>query len=81
MRTPVGPLRTRLIHIRPSYWTLFRSFEIILERGVAHWIGLQIQCSIPGVGRLIRQKSFFAENQKRQRAANSVCSVNSNTAQ
>jgi len=31
MITPVGSLRTRLIHISPSYWTIYRSFEIILE--------------------------------------------------
>ena len=31
MTTPVSPLRTRLIHISPSYWTISRSFEIILE--------------------------------------------------
>jgi len=29
--TPVSPLRTRLIRIGPSYWTIHRSFEIILE--------------------------------------------------
>jgi len=31
MVTPVSPLRTGLIHISPSYWTIFYSFEIILE--------------------------------------------------
>jgi len=31
MITPVSPLRARLIHISPSYWTIYRSFEIILE--------------------------------------------------
>jgi len=30
-RTPVSPLRTRLVRIGPSYWTIFRSFEIIVE--------------------------------------------------
>jgi len=30
MTTPARPLRTRLIHISPSYWTTYRSFEIIL---------------------------------------------------
>jgi len=44
--TPVSPPRARLIHIRPSYWTTYRSFEIILEIGTVHWIELQIQCSI-----------------------------------
>jgi len=33
MLTPVSPLRTRLIHISPSCWTIYRSFEIILEMG------------------------------------------------
>jgi len=41
MITPVSPLFTRLIHISPS-------FEIILEMGTVRWIGLRIQCSIPG---------------------------------
>jgi len=31
MITPVNPLRLRLIHICPSYRTVYRSFEIILE--------------------------------------------------
>jgi len=46
MITSVSPLRTRLIHISPSYRTIYRSFEIILEMGTVHWIGIQIQCSI-----------------------------------
>jgi len=29
--SPSKPLRTRLIHIGPNYWTICRSFEIILE--------------------------------------------------
>jgi len=29
--TPVSPLRTRLIHITTSYWTICRSFAIIRE--------------------------------------------------
>ena len=37
---------TRLIHISASCWTIYRSFEIILEMGTVHWIGLQIQCYI-----------------------------------
>ena len=54
MITPVSPLLTRLIHISPSYWTILRSFEIILEWELC--IGFQIQCSIavvlnPGGGR------------------------------
>jgi len=46
MITPGGPPLTRLIQIRPNYWTLFRSFGIILEMGTVHWIGLQMQSSI-----------------------------------
>jgi len=45
MITPLSPPLTRLIHIRPSYWTIFRSFGIVLEMGTVHWIGLQMQCS------------------------------------
>ena len=48
MITPVSPLLTRLIHISPSYWTIYRTFESILEMGTLHWIGLRIQCSITG---------------------------------
>jgi len=47
--TPVSPRRAGLIHISPSCWTTYCSFEIILEMGTLHWIGLQIQCSIPVV--------------------------------
>ena len=45
--TPVSPLltRTRLIHISPSCWTIYGSFEIILQLGTVHWIGLQIRWS------------------------------------
>jgi len=46
MITPVSHVRTRLIHLSPSCWTIYRSFDIILEIGTVHWIGLQIQCSI-----------------------------------
>jgi len=46
MLKPGSPLLTRLIHISLSFWTIYRSFEIILELGTVHWIGLQIQCSI-----------------------------------
>jgi len=46
MITPIRPLRTKLIHISQSYWTSFRSYEIILEMGTVHGIGLQMQCSI-----------------------------------
>jgi len=36
MITPISPLLTSLIHISPSYWTIHRSFEIILEMGTVH---------------------------------------------
>jgi len=36
MITPVSPLLLRLIHITPSCWTIYRSFEIILEMGTLH---------------------------------------------
>jgi len=42
MITPVSPLLTRLIHISPSCWAIYRLFEIITVR----WTGLPIQCSI-----------------------------------
>jgi len=48
MITPVSPMLTRFIHISPSSGTSYRSFEIILDVGTFHWIGLQIQCSVPG---------------------------------
>jgi len=38
MITQISPLRTRLIHVIPSYWTVYRSFEIIVECGLS--IGL-----------------------------------------
>jgi len=44
--TPVSPLLIRIIHISPSYSTFYLSFEIILEMGTVHWVGLQIQCSM-----------------------------------
>jgi len=59
MTTPAGPLRTTLIHISPSYWTIYHSFEIILEVGAVHWVGLHIQCSISGVGKLVKGQSFL----------------------
>jgi len=37
-------LRTRLIHISPSYWTIYRSFEIIIERELS--IGLQFKYNV-----------------------------------
>jgi len=47
MITPGSPPLTRLIHIRPNYWTIFHSFGIILKMGTVRWIGLQMQISIP----------------------------------
>jgi len=44
--TPVSPLLTTLVHIGPSYWTIYCSFESILKMGALHWIGLQIQYSV-----------------------------------
>jgi len=52
MTTPVSPLLTRLIHTSPSYWTIYCSFETILNMEAVHWIGPQIQCSTPGVPKL-----------------------------
>jgi len=43
--TPVSPPLTRLIHISPS-WTIYPSFEIILEMVTVHWIEPQIHGSI-----------------------------------
>ena len=34
--TPVSVLLTRLIYISSSCWTIYRSFEIILEMGTLH---------------------------------------------
>jgi len=33
MITPVSPLLSRLILISPNCWTIYRSFEVILEMG------------------------------------------------
>jgi len=43
---PSKPLRTRLIYNSPSYWTVDRSFEIILEWELS--IGLEFKCSVLG---------------------------------
>jgi len=59
MITPVIPLLTTLVHISPSYCTVYSSFEIILEMETVHWIGLHIQCSISGVGKLAKWQSFL----------------------
>jgi len=37
-------LCTRLIHISPSYWTIYRSFEIIFERELS--IGLEFKSNV-----------------------------------
>jgi len=42
--TPVNPLRLRLIHISPSYPTVYRSFEIILEWTPS--IGLEFKSNV-----------------------------------
>jgi len=57
--TPASPLLTMLVHISPSCWTIYRSFEIILEMVTVHWIGLHIQCSISGVGKFVKWQSFL----------------------
>jgi len=59
MITPVSPLLTTLVHISPSYWTIYCSFEIILEMETVHWIGSHIQCSISGVGKIVEWQSFL----------------------
>ena len=50
MITPVNPprLRLRLIHISPSYQTVYRSFIVwnYSGMGTVYWIGIQIQCSM-----------------------------------
>ena len=46
MIAPVSPLSTKLIHISPSYWTIYHSFEIILEWGTVHWLGIRSQYSM-----------------------------------
>jgi len=38
---PGGPLGNKLFHISPSYWTNYRSFEIILLWGLS--IGLEFK--------------------------------------
>ena len=44
MITPVDPPRLRLIHISPSYQTVYRSFEIILECVLS--IGLEFKSNV-----------------------------------
>jgi len=42
MITPVSPVRSVLMYISPSYWTICRSFEIIREWGPS--TGLEFKC-------------------------------------
>ena len=44
MITPVNPPRLRLIHISPSYQTVYRSFEILLEWVLS--IGLEFKSNV-----------------------------------
>ena len=44
MITPVNPPRLRLIHVSPSYQTVYRSFEIILEWVMS--IGLEFKSNV-----------------------------------
>ena len=44
MITPVNPPRLRLIHISPSYQTIYRSFEIIVEWLLS--IGLEFKSNV-----------------------------------
>ena len=53
MIAPVSPLSTKLIHISPSYWTIYHSFEIILEWGLS--IGWEFEANI-------RCKSIASKN-------------------
>ena len=50
---------TRLIHIIASCWTIYCSFEIILEMETVHWIGLQIQCYIQIQNHSVRYELCF----------------------
>ena len=59
MIPPVSPLLTKLVHISPSYLTINSSFEIILEMETVHWAGPHNQCSILGVGKLVKWQSFL----------------------
>jgi len=47
---PIFGLATSLIRINPSFWTINRSFEVILEMGTVYWIGHQTQCSVCWIG-------------------------------
>jgi len=50
--TSVSRLLATFIHISPSWWKIYRSFEIILEMGTVNWLDpKQIQCSISRVAK------------------------------
>ena len=44
MITPVNPPRLRLVHISPSYQTVYRSFEIIFELILS--VGLEFKSNV-----------------------------------
>jgi len=48
MLTAVSPLLTRLIHISPSCWTIYRSFEIILEMELSPGLDFKSNVLYPG---------------------------------
>ena len=52
MITSVNPPRLRLIHISPSYQTIYRFFWNYSGMDTVYWIGIQIQCSMPGVSNI-----------------------------
>ena len=60
--TPVSPLPTRLIYIILSYWTICRSFEIILEMGTFH--GLEFKSIV--LCKSIASKHMLFEARDRQ---------------
>ena len=75
--TPVSPLRTGLIYIKPRtiyrYWTIYRSIEIIIEIGIVHWIGLQIQRSIQVPSKNIQfDMNYILKNTLLHRAARAL---------
>ena len=52
-----GLLRTRLIHISPTWWTIYRSFEIILERELS--IRLEVKSNV--LYKSIASKNFQSD--------------------
>jgi len=60
MLTPVSPVLATLVHISPSYWTNYRSFEITVFPKWELSAGLDfISNVLPGVGKLVKWKSFL----------------------